>query len=146
MFRIVSLILRWVARIAAVLIAAIFFAFIVGEPVGSLRAIDARDWVGMVLLFVCIAAMLATWKWEFPAALVSLFALGAFAAVVRMNRYDVLVVAAMPNCCSFWTGSCVVCMRRTPKTRACACASPRGESLRDAWVSISFACLSFLKR
>jgi len=97
MFAIVSLILRWIARIAAVLIAATFFAFVVGEPVGSLRAIHAREWVGMVLLFGCIAAMLFAWKWEFPAALVSLFALGAFAAVVHVNRYDVLVIAAMPN-------------------------------------------------
>jgi uncharacterized membrane protein YoaT (DUF817 family) len=97
MFTIVSLILRWIARIAAVLIAATFFAFVVGEPMGSLRTIHARDWVGLVLLFACIAAMLFAWKWELPAALVSLFALGAFAAVVHMNRYDVLVVAAMPN-------------------------------------------------
>ncbi|HYL87036.1 MAG TPA: hypothetical protein VE263_22625 [Candidatus Angelobacter sp.] len=97
MFATVSLILRWIARIAAVLIAATFFAFVVGEPVGSLRAIHGREWVGMVLLFGCIAAMLFAWKWELPAALISLLALGAFAAVVHMNRYDVLVVAAIPN-------------------------------------------------
>jgi uncharacterized membrane protein YoaT (DUF817 family) len=51
----------------------------------------------MVLLFACIAAMLAAWKWEFPAALISLFALAAFAAVAHPNRYDVLLVAAAPN-------------------------------------------------
>jgi len=95
--RIVSLILRWTARISAILIAAIFFAFLAGEPTGSLRAIHGRDWVGMVLLFACIATMLIAWKWELPAALLSLFALGAFAAVVRMNRYDVLFIAAIPN-------------------------------------------------
>lgn len=89
--------LRWAARLGATLIAAIFLAFLAGEPTGSLRAIHARDWVGMVLLFGCIAAMLVAWKWEFPAALVSLFALGAFAAVVHMNRYDVLFIAAIPN-------------------------------------------------
>ena len=97
MFTTVSLILRWIARVAAVLIAATFFAFVAGEPVGSLRAIHAREWVGMMLLFACIVAMLFAWKWELPAALVSLFALGAFAAVVRMNRYDVLIIAAIPN-------------------------------------------------
>jgi hypothetical protein len=97
MSSILSLIIRWVARVAAILIAAIFFAFVVGEPVGSLQAIHGREWVGMVLLFGCIAAMLAAWKWEFPAALISIFALGAFAAVVHMNRYDVLIVAAIPN-------------------------------------------------
>jgi hypothetical protein len=93
----VSWILRWTARVAALTIAAIFFAFLAGEPKGSLGAIHGRDWASMALLLVCIASMLAAWKWELPAALVSLFALGAFAAVVHMNRYDVLVVAAMPN-------------------------------------------------
>jgi uncharacterized membrane protein YoaT (DUF817 family) len=51
----------------------------------------------MVLLIGAIAAMLLAWRWEFPAALISLFALGAFAAVVHMRRYDVLAVAAIPN-------------------------------------------------
>lgn len=97
MARIVSLILQWTARVSATLIAAIFLAFLAGEPAGSLRAIHARDWVGMALLLACIAGMLAAWKWELPASLVSLFALGAFAAVVRMNRYDVLFIAAIPN-------------------------------------------------
>ena len=93
----ISLIIRWIARLAAILIAATFFAFVVGEPVGSLRAIGPREWVGMVFLFGAIGAMLAAWKWEFPAALISVFCLAAFAAVVHMNRYDVLVVAAIPN-------------------------------------------------
>jgi len=51
----------------------------------------------MVLLFGAVAGMLLAWKWEFPAALLSLFALGAFAAVVHMQRYDVLVIVAVPN-------------------------------------------------
>ena len=51
----------------------------------------------MLLLFGGIVAMLLAWKWEFPAALISLFALGAFAAVVRIERYDVLAVIAIPN-------------------------------------------------
>jgi hypothetical protein len=51
----------------------------------------------MVLLFGAVAAMLLAWRWEFPAALVSLFALGGFAAVVHMRRYDVLLIAASPN-------------------------------------------------
>ncbi len=97
MSTIVSWIIRWTARAAAVLIAVIFFAFVAGEPVGSLQVIHAREWVGMVLLFVCIMAMLLAWKWEVPAALVSLFALAAFAAVVHMKRYDVLLIAATPN-------------------------------------------------
>jgi len=94
---ILSSIVRWTARVSAVLIAAVFLAFVVGEPVGSLRGIHFREWIGMVLLFGGITAMLLAWKWEFPAALISLFALGAFAAVVHMNRYDVLAIVAIPN-------------------------------------------------
>jgi hypothetical protein len=97
MSSIVSWIIRWIARVAAVLIAGIFFAFVASEPADSLRAIQPREWVGMVLLFGCIAGMLLAWKWELPGALLSLCALGAFAAVVHMNRYDVLIVAAIPN-------------------------------------------------
>ena len=51
----------------------------------------------MVLLIGAIAAMLLAWIWEFPAALISIFALGGFARVVHMRRYDVLVVMAIPN-------------------------------------------------
>jgi uncharacterized membrane protein YoaT (DUF817 family) len=97
MVSIVSLIIRWVARVAAFLIAGIFFAFVVGEPAGSVRAIHGREWIGFLLLFASIGAMLVAWKWEFPAALISLFGLAAFAAVVHMNRFDVLVIAAIPN-------------------------------------------------
>lgn len=88
---------RWTARVTAVLLTIGFLAFAAAEPMGTLRAIHLREWVGMVLLLAAIAAMLLAWKWEFPAALISLFALGAFAAVVHMRRYDVLLVAAIPN-------------------------------------------------
>lgn len=90
-------VVRWTARVTAVVIAAVFLAFVLGEPEGSLRAIHPREWAGMLLLFGAIAAMLLAWKWEFAAALISLFALAAFAAVVHMKRYDVLVIVAIPN-------------------------------------------------
>ncbi len=90
-------IVRWAARGTAFLVAAVFLVFVAGEPTGSLRVIQPREWVGMVLLFGAVAGMLLAWKWEFPAALLSLFALGAFAAVVHMQRYDVLVIVAVPN-------------------------------------------------
>jgi hypothetical protein len=94
---IVCSIVRWAARATAILIAAGFFAFAIGEPAGSLGAIRPREWAGMMLLFGAIAAMLLAWKWEFPAALISLVALAGFAAVVHMRSYGVLVIAAIPN-------------------------------------------------
>jgi len=90
-------IIRWAARGSGLLIAAGFFVFALGEPVGSLRVIQFREWVGMVLLFGAVAGILLAWKWELPAALFSLCALGAFAAVVHMHNYEVLAFAAIPN-------------------------------------------------
>ena len=106
-------IVRWAARGSALLIALGFLAFVIGEPGGSLRAIQFRGWVGMVLLFGALLAMLLAWKWEFPAALISLFALGAFAAVVHMQRYDVLAIASIPNILFLLDWK----LRRSPSTR-----------------------------
>ncbi|MGB7438574.1 MAG: hypothetical protein WBR26_18420 [Candidatus Acidiferrum sp.] len=92
-----KLIVRWTARISAVLIAVAFFAFAAGEPMGSFASISLKDRIGMALLLGAIVSMVLAWKWELPAALVSLFALGAFTAVVHMNRYEVMVALVIPN-------------------------------------------------
>lgn len=92
----VDSVVRWTAWVTAVAVAVIFLIFVLGEPRGSLR-FSPRDWAGMMFLFGAIAAMVLAWKWEFPAALISLFALGAFATVVHINRYDVLAILAIPN-------------------------------------------------
>jgi len=99
MSTIVQLLVRWTARITAATIGALFFAFVLGEPwgLGALRILNARSWVAMVFLFVAVVGMLVAWKWEYPAALISIFALAAFAAVVHINRYDVLIILAIPN-------------------------------------------------
>ena len=94
---IINGIIRWAARGCTIVVALVFMGFVVAEPEGSLQAIHFREWVGMVLLIATIVAMLLAWKWEFPAALISLLALGGFAAVVHMQREDVLVVLAIPN-------------------------------------------------
>jgi len=97
MSQIISSVSRWTARIAAIGVAAAFLFFVLGEPLEPLRGIQPQDWMGMVLLFGAIVAMLLAWKWEFPAALISLFAIGAFASVVGMRRFDVLIILAVPN-------------------------------------------------
>lgn len=97
MFLRIRPIVRWTARAFALLLALGFIAFAVGEPMGPLSAVHFREWLGMVLILVAIVAMLLAWKWELPAALVSLFALGVFAAVVPMRSYGVLLIAAIPD-------------------------------------------------
>jgi len=93
----VTSIVRWAARLTALAIGALFLAFVVGEPRGPLPGVLTREFAGMLLLFGVIAGMLLAWKWELPAALISLFALGGFAAVVHLNGYDVLAILAIPN-------------------------------------------------
>jgi len=97
MDHVVCTMVRWTARGLALLIAGGFLVFLAGEPVGPLGAIHFREWVGMVLIFGTVAGMLLAWKWEFPAALISMFTLAAFAAVVHMQNYAVLAIAAIPN-------------------------------------------------
>ncbi len=88
---------RWTARAITVVIAGVFVVFLAGEPAGSLRAINFREWVGMFLLLAVIAAMLAAWRWELLGALVSLGALASFALVIHMRGYDVLIGLAIPG-------------------------------------------------
>jgi hypothetical protein len=97
MYRILCAIVRWTARVGALLLAGSFGAFVLGEPHGPFDIITPREWVAMALLFGAVAAMLVAWKWEFFGALISLFALGAFAAVTRIQSYAVLSIAAIPN-------------------------------------------------
>ena len=94
---IICSIVRWTARGTALLIAAGFLTFIAGEPVGSLRVIGVREWAGMVLLASVVAGMLLAWRWEFPSALISMAALGAFVAVVHMHNHVILAMATIPN-------------------------------------------------
>lgn len=93
----ISSIVRWAARVSALLLAAGLVVFAVGEPSDSLRIIVFREWVGMAFLFGAAAAMVCAWRWEFPAALISQCALAAFAAVAHMHRYGILIIASIPN-------------------------------------------------
>lgn len=97
MYRIVCAAIRWTARVGALLLAGSFCAFALGEPRGPFDIITPREWVGMAFLFAAVAAMLLAWKWEFPAALISMFALAAFAAVAHVQSYGAMLVAAVPN-------------------------------------------------
>ena len=94
---IIASIVRWAARLTALLLALGFFAIAIGEPWGPLSDIHFREWVGMIFLLVAILGMLLAWKWEFPSALLSLFALAAFVAVTHMNRYGIILIAMIPD-------------------------------------------------
>ena len=91
--------IRWIARLSALLVASLFVALALGEiliphsdPPGSLR-----EWTGIALFSVACLSVLLGWKWELQAALISLAALTAFALIVQTNRYEPLAIAAVPG-------------------------------------------------
>jgi hypothetical protein len=91
-------VVHWTARVTALAIVTVFLLFLLGEPKGPLPGIHSWEFAGMALLFAAIASMVLAWKWEFPAALLSLFALGAFTTVIHINNgYGVFVILAIPN-------------------------------------------------
>ncbi len=90
-------VIRWTARCASILIALTFIAFVVGEVPNSTSLPNLRDWIGMTLLIAAILGLLCAWKWEFPAALISLFAIAGFVAATNMRRFDVVAIAVIPN-------------------------------------------------
>jgi hypothetical protein len=104
--------LRWAPRLASLLLAGGYLLLVAGEistPHGAPPA-HWREWLGIALCSVACLAPLACWRWQAEGAAVSLSALGAFAAIVRFSRYDVLLVIAMPALLFLmdWV------MRRTP--------------------------------
>jgi hypothetical protein len=90
-------IIRWAARLTASVLALGFFVIAIGEPKSYLSATQAWDWVGMVFLLVAVLGMLFAWKWELQGALISVFALAAFVAVIHLNRYAIILVAMIPD-------------------------------------------------
>lgn len=70
----------------------------------------------MLLLFGAFPVMFLAWKWEFSAALISLFALGEFAAVVHLNSYGVLANLGFQRFCPSLIGIYVV-LYSTPITK-----------------------------
>lgn len=93
----IKFVARWGARLTASVLALGFFAIAIGEPRSYLSATQAREWVGMVFLLVAVLGMLFAWKWELQGALISLFSLAAFVAVIHLSRYAIILVAMIPD-------------------------------------------------
>lgn len=91
--------LRWIARVAAVLVAAIFLFQLGGEIFypHSGPPVHSREWTGIGLLLLAIAGMLAAWKWELRGALLSIAAVACFVFVAGLNRYDVIAALFAPG-------------------------------------------------
>jgi hypothetical protein len=92
-------ILRWIARLAALIVAIAFGYLIVGE-ITSPNAhppSHLRDWLGIALIACVLVGMMLAWIWELAGALFSLLALATFVVAVRLNRPNVILVLAIPG-------------------------------------------------
>jgi hypothetical protein len=93
------LILRWAARLSALLVAGAFFLLVAGEILTphSGPPTHFTEWLGIGLLMVAVAGMLLAWVWELPGALLSLACLACWVAVIRTSKYGPIAVLAVPG-------------------------------------------------
>src|SRR5690349_19346012 len=92
-------ILRWIARLSALLIAGGFVVLVAGEMLAPHSAPPTKliEWTGIALLTATCVGMLLAWRWELPGALMSLTALIAFSLLIKMGHHTVLFVFALPG-------------------------------------------------
>lgn len=93
-----AFVMRWLPRVAAVVVAGGFLAFIAGEFLFPHSGPPSRfiEWLGIGLVSLgCLAPMLA-FKWELEGALLSLASLAAFFFIVQMRSLSVVAVMAVP--------------------------------------------------
>lgn len=93
-----ALALRWLARLSALLVAWAFLVLIAGETFhSSLLPPEGFPSLGISLMAAAVVGMILAWIWELPCALASLTCLAVYAALVRMQNYGPITVAAAPG-------------------------------------------------
>jgi hypothetical protein len=99
MRRIGPFVIRWAARCTALIVAGLFLVLVGGEMLDphSGPPSSFREWAGIVLFICSIAGMLLAWRWELTGAAFSLATLAVFLFVVRITRYDIVAIAAVPG-------------------------------------------------
>ena len=99
MRRIGVFVIRWGARGAGLLVIGLFLYLLAGELLNPHSGPPStfREWAGIALFACSMAGMLLAWKWELTGAVLSLITLAVFTVVVRMTRYDIVAIAAVPG-------------------------------------------------
>ena len=91
-------VMKWLPRVAALVVAGGFVLFMGAEVLYPHSGPPSRwmEWVGIALVSLgCLAPMLA-WKWELEGALLSLSALAAFYFMVQMRNLELMAVMGVP--------------------------------------------------
>lgn len=93
-----AIILRWLARLAALFFAGAFLYFVVNEFLRphSGPTTPFVEWGDIALLFIAVAGVIMAWKWELTGALIALAALVLHVSLVRYHTYAVIWLAAIP--------------------------------------------------
>jgi|SRR5690242_13131883 hypothetical protein len=92
-------VLRWLARLSALLIAGGYVYLVAGEMLAPHSAPPTKliEWTGIALLTATCLGMLLAWRWELPGAMLSLGSLIAFSLLIKMGHHTVLFVFALPG-------------------------------------------------
>jgi len=93
-----ALILRWLARAAALFFAGAFLFFVTGEFLRPYAGPTTQfaQWADIGLLITALAGVVLAWKWELTGALIALAALVLHVALVHYHTYAPIWLAAIP--------------------------------------------------
>ncbi len=93
-------ILRWTARVGALLVVGAYATLMIGEMAGPQLSggPTVLEWAGIALLTMAVVTLIFGWWWEWQAGLLSLAALAIHAALIHGSRtyHRVLLVIATP--------------------------------------------------
>src|SRR5581483_6732618 len=92
------LVIRWMARSSAILLAGTLLVFAIGEIVTPHSGPPTliREWIGLALTGFWLIGMLLGLRWELLGGLISLCSLIAFVCVINVSGYGVIFIAAIP--------------------------------------------------
>ena len=112
-------VLRWLARLSALVVAGGYFALVVGEIAASHSGGPAtlRESAGIILISTTCLGMLVAWRWELAGSALSLAALTAFTLLIKMRHHGVLVVLAVPGFLFLGDWLLRHCLQSVPRSR-----------------------------
>jgi len=99
--RILEPVLRWTARVSALVIAGAYAFLMIGEMATPHSGSPSTflEWTGIVLLTVAAFALPFGWRWQLSSGVISISALALQAALIRGSNtyYRVLLLMALPG-------------------------------------------------
>lgn len=94
-------ILRWIARLSALLVAGSYLLMLFGEVMDPHSAPPSTfvEWAGIGLTTIACIALLIAWRWELAGAMLSLACLMAFAMLIQGGStfHAAILVMATPG-------------------------------------------------